>query len=672
MPVSRSFFQRIPFIRIFSLFLVGILLNHYLHIDLHWTGIALTILLSILIFLWHNSNFAAIKVQNLLISFGIFLTGFFYPGKTIERQAADVPQKDYYLAEVCQKPAEKAKTYQTILLIRNNRITNSEKIVAYFSKEKFDSTITTGDQLVLMARLQEIKNSGNPFEIDYQTMMHRNGIRYSVYLNEGTYLKTKRKVDRLGLKAEKYRDKLISLLTTAIPQKEERSVVSALTLGYRTEIEQDTLDYFASTGAMHVLSVSGLHVALIYMIMGFLLSFLKRGKYGRIIFNTVMIIFLWAYAFITGFSPAVQRATVMFSFVIIGNGLGRQVNIYNSLTASAFLLILLNPEVIFDIGFQLSYLAVFGIVLIQPSLNQFLEPTNPILKWSWSLFTVSIAAQIITFPLGLYYFNQFPNLFWLSGFVVIPVTTLIIWLTLAFFVCSPIHGLAMILGYIIEKLTHIMLLALKAMDALPLAVTKGIVLTPVQVWVLFGCIIAAIIFVYSKQKQWCFLTLSFILIFQTTELIEKKWVFNQRVIWVYNTKNPMIHLVNGRSNYLLTPDIKQLSRSEKSAYEKLAYHLRLNKTIQISGFANSSLKYEDLISTNNQIQFINSTIQFNFGSKSGFRNQIELTVHGQKIEQNMEKTIICLGNAKPDKNTTGKVFEVKKEGAFSFDLKKPY
>lgn len=669
MPVSRSFFQRIPFIRIFSLFLIGILLNHFLQIDVHLIGIALTILISILIILWHNSNFAVIKVQNLLVSFGILLSGFFYPGKTHERQEHEFPLKDYYLAEVCQKPAEKAKTFQTILLIRNNSISRPEKIVAYFTKIGFDTTLTTGDQLIVMTKLQEIKNAGNPYEIDYQSMMHRNGIWYSSYLTEGTYVKTNKPVDRLGLKAEKYRDKLISILTTAIPQKEERSVVSALTLGYRTEIEQDTLDYFASTGAMHVLSVSGLHVALIYVIMGFLLSFLKRGKYGRFIFNVVMILFLWAYAFITGFSPAVQRATVMFSFVIIGNGLGRQVNIYNSLTASAFLLILLNPEVIFDIGFQLSYLAVFGIVLIQPSLNQLLEPTNPILKWSWSLLTVSIAAQIITFPLGLFYFNQFPNLFWLSGFVVIPVTTVIIWLTLAFFVFSPFHGLAMVLGYIIEKLTHIMLLALKAMDALPLAVTKGIVLTPVQVWVLFGGIAATIIFVNSKQKQWLFISLSFILLFQTTELFEKMKVFNQRVIWVYNTKNTMIHLVNCRSNYLLTPDLKLLSRSEKSTYEKLAYHLRLEKSTLISDFKDLPLRLDDLVSKNNHIQFINSIIKFPSGIKSGFLNQIELTVRFQNSQQNQEKITICLGYSKPDKNTISKIFEVKKEGAFCLNLK---
>ena len=423
MPVKRSFFQKIPFIRITSLFLTGILINYYFSFDTKMVAAVLAILISTLILFWHNSNFVSIQIQNTILSIAIVLLGIFYPNLSSIKTNQNFSRKDYYMAEVCQKPGEKAKTFQTILLIQNEKLAAPEKVVAYFSKVGFDSTITTGDQLIILAKSQEIRNAGNPFEFDYTSFMHRRQIWFSVYLNEGTYLKTGRQVIHLSNLAEKVRDRLVAMLAEVLPNKEERSVVLALTLGYRTEIDQDTLDYFASTGAMHVLSVSGLHVALIFMILGFLLSFLKRGKFGPIIFSAVMIIFLWIYAFISGFSPSVQRATVMFTFVIIGNSIRRPVNIYNSLTASALFLILLNPNVLFDVGFQLSYLAIFGIVLIQPVLFNIFELTNPILKWIWSLFTVSVAAQISTFPLGIFYFNQFSNVFWLSNFVVIPITT---------------------------------------------------------------------------------------------------------------------------------------------------------------------------------------------------------------------------------------------------------
>ncbi|MDP2113092.1 MAG: DUF4131 domain-containing protein, partial [Bacteroidota bacterium] len=198
MPVTRSFFQRIPFIRIASLFLIGILINHYLQIELQWMGIAVTILLSILIFLWHTSNFSAVKTQNYLLSLCILLSGVFYPKKVIEKHSLSFDQKDYYLAEVCQKPAEKAKTYQSILLIQSKLLPKPEKVIAYFSKESFDTTLITGDQIILLARPQEIKNMGNPFEFDYRTMMHNKGIYYSLYLQPGTYHKTGKKISRFS------------------------------------------------------------------------------------------------------------------------------------------------------------------------------------------------------------------------------------------------------------------------------------------------------------------------------------------------------------------------------------------------------------------------------------------------------------------------------------------
>jgi competence protein ComEC len=352
----------------------------------------------------------------------------------------------------------------------------------------------------------------------------------------------------------------------------------------------------------------------------------------------------------------------MFTFVIIGNNLRRPVNIYNSLTASAFFLLLLNPDVIFDIGFQLSYLAVFGIVLIQPALNELLEIKNPILKWSWSLFTVSVAAQFITFPLGLFYFNQFPNLFWLSSFVVIPVTTLIIWLTLAFFVLSPFHSLAMIIGVIIEKITHIMLLALKSMDALSFAVSRGFVLTPVQVWILFACIAAILIYFSTKNKFWLFGTLSLLILFQITELQEKVKTMNQNIILIYNSKNPMIHLINGRNNYLLTNDFDKLSRTEKSTFEKVGYHLRL-KPPQIFSKDQSRIdKHNDLMITKNGIQFTNSLIRHRNA------NTIDLGIYRKGDRSEPKIQTISFVNTSFGKQTGNNVFRVKQQGAFFTEL----
>lgn len=672
MPGTTNLFQKIPFLRITSLFLSGILLNNYLSIDFRLLGIVVTLLICVLLLLWNTNNYSVLRIQNLLIAFGIVLSGLFYPALVNEKDLLAFDRKDYYLAEVCQKPVEKAKTFQTTLLIQNKSLNKPEMVIAYFSKNRFDTTLIAGDQIVILTKPQTIKNAGNPFEFDYQKMMSTKGIRFSVYLTDATWLKTGNRIGRITYKAEQIRDNLIAILATALTEKEERSVVSALTLGYRAEIDQETTDYFASTGAMHVLSVSGLHVGLIYFILGFLLSFIKRGRSGLLIFSAIIILFLWIYAFITGFSPSVQRATVMFTFVIVGNNLRRQVNIYNSLSASAFLLIVLNPHVIFDIGFQLSYLAVFGIVLIQPGLYNLFELTNPILKWSWGLFTVSVAAQLTTFPLGLFYFNQFPNLFWLSGFVVIPVTTLIIWLTLAFFVCAPLHGLALIIGAIIQKTTSVMLYLLKEMDALPMAVSKGIVLNPIETTVLFACIFAIVAFAYSKKKAWLFATLLLIPVLQISTLIEKKQVFNQRSIYVYNTRNLMIHFINGRTNYLITNGIDTLARHDLNMIERVQNHLQLDDPILINKKVKSYFKSADITCKNLEIQFLNCAIEFSPMQNNSAFNQDILTLtvlHPGFSKKETRNTTIATGNSYFNAKQEFQVdYKTKLQGAYCLSL----
>jgi len=662
MPVTRSFFQKIPFIRITSLFLIGILVNHFFILDTRLIAIVLAILISTLILFWRNSNFVSIRIQNAILSLTIAILGAFYPNHSVEKKDLDFSRKDYYLAEVCQKPGEKAKTFQTILLIQNDKFKAPEKVIAYFSKVGFDSTITTGNQLIILTRPQAIKNAGNPFEFDYQSLMHQRNIWFSVYLTKGMYLKTGHQISHIRNLSEKVRDRLIAILNEALPNKEERSVVSALTLGYRTELAQDTLDYFASTGAMHVLSVSGLHVALIYMILGFMLAFLKRGKIGPIIFSVVMISFLWIYAFISGFSPPVQRATVMFTFVIIGNGIRRPVNIYNSLTASALFLILLNPNVLFDVGFQLSYLAILGIVLIQPVLYNIFELTNPILKWTWSLFTVSVAAQLMTFPLGLFYFNQFPNLFWLSNFIVVPVTTFIMWFGIAFFIFSPFHSLGLFIGKIIQKLTYVMLAALKEMDALPNSVSKGIILSTSQVWLLYGAIVMLLIYLFSKKKQWLFYELFLIIALQCSVLVTNFKLLNQKHIFVYNTRNTVIHLINGRNNYLVTNG-SRIPENDLKMTQKVMAQLKLNNPVILDKSRINNFHSVDLILDGNNLQFLNCLIRFKAQSK--FQNSDIISFRTQDKNINISTGY---SNSKVNQEFTINSY-IKSDGAYLLNLK---
>ena len=623
MPVIRSFFQRIPFIRISSLFLMGIFINHYLSIDFLWIGIILALLISILIILWHNSHFSGLKFQNILISLCIFLSGIFYPNKVVDKHAPTFDKKDYFVAEICQKPIEKAKTYQSILWIQSKLYPKHEKVIAYFSKENFDSTLLVGDQLILLTQPKQIMNMGNPFEFDYRAMMHNKAIDFSVYLTPGTYRKTGIKIHRISYWAEQVRDKLVALLSATKIEKEECAVISALTLGYRAEIDPETLNYFVNTGTIHVLSVSGLHVALIFFILSFIFSGINKGKFGTIFYPTLMILFLWIYAFITGFSPPVQRSTVMFTFVIIGSVLRRPVNIYNSLTASALVLIILDPNVLFDVGFQLSYLAIFGIVLLQPPLESLIQLKNKMLKWTWTMFTVSIAAQLITFPLSILYFNQFPNLFWLSNYFAIPGTTLLMWLTFGFFISSPIPIISNVLAQIIQFVTNLMLVILKWMGELPHAVTHGIVFNPLQTWILYILITAFIIYGFSKNKTGLFVGLVLLIALQISTLWINNDLFNQKTIYVYNSKNTIIQLINGRENYILLDDKNPVSQREINMIQNTCNHLKLKNPQFIRLTAKHDFDATDLKINEKTLQFLNCRINLS--------NQLKFNIQGYNL-----------------------------------------
>lgn len=669
MPVHHNFFQRIPFIRISSLFVGGLVICHYFPIDHRVLAVLLTVLLSFLIFCWHNQHFLLLKFQNSFLAITVCVGGAFYESASWKTNKPVSIRKDYFLAEVCQKPAEKPKTFQTVLKLQNSNFQGEINVLAYFEKTEFDSTVTTGDQLILLGQLQKITNAGNPFEYDYQSMMAQRNIRYSVYLRKGTYLKTGDHIYNLQNWAELVRDQLVEKLALVLKTKEERSVVCALTLGYRTEIDKDTLDYFASTGAMHVLSVSGLHVALIYMILGFLLRFLKRTKKGTFLFPLVMILSLWLYAFISGFSPPVQRATIMFSFVICGESIRRPVNIYNSLTASALFLVLLNPEVIFDVGFQLSYLAIFGIVLIQPELNKLITLDNKLLKAIWSLFTVSVAAQLATFPLGVFYFNQFPNFFWLSNFLVVPVTTLIMWVTIFYFVAIPFPVIASVPGMLIQKLTGFMLYGLKVIDAHPLAVCKGLVLSFDQVCLVYSIILAVLIFYFTKRKIWLYSFLILVIAFQLSVFYENYRSVNQKVILVYNSRNTLLHLINGRTNYVISSQ-PEVSEIERQMVQRVVLHLKLNDPVWLKSFAPNGFSKPDIEWKGDSVFFLNSLICNS--KKSGMRRSTELDIYVKQLAQNKEKiTNYLISNSNTysrSKNSKDHRYYTKNQGAFFLSL----
>jgi competence protein ComEC len=224
------------------------------------------------------------------------------------------------------------------------------------------------------------------------------------------------------------RDFFLTLIEQHVKTKDELAVASAIMLGYRDYMNADIVQAYASSGALHVLSVSGLHVGVLFLALQFLLQWMDKYRQLKWVKVLLVLAVMFFYAVLTGLSPSVLRAVVMFSFFVIAKAINRDNNMYNVLGISCLLLLFWNPYLITEVGFKLSYLAVLGIVVLYPILQPLLTFKNKLLKGAWSITCLSIAAQIATFPISLYYFHQFPNLFLISNLIIIPASDFVLYL----------------------------------------------------------------------------------------------------------------------------------------------------------------------------------------------------------------------------------------------------
>lgn len=444
-----DFLQRTPFFRLLIPFVLGIVVYQYCLIA-EW------VLYSLLFFSFLLLTISSlIKIPKLKYSFrwlfgvGIFVFLFAFSAVLCHwhdknEEFAHLHKKSIYTVELISAPIEKAKSIQckvqVLQFLENDRwLPVSAKAIFYMQKEPAASKLLFGDKLMVEATLNPPEKVQNPAGFDYAAYLHRQDIVATCYVAAGTWTKIKTATTfSVFREADKWRNYLLSIYRSFNIKADEFAVLAALTLGYTDDLQPDLRQSYSATGAMHILSVSGMHVGVVYVVMAFLLSFLDKNQRLKILKTIFIALFLWAYAFLTGLSPAVIRATLMFSFVALAVCFERKSQMYNTIFMSIFFMLLVNPNYLFDVGFQLSYAAVLSIVFFQPAVSRFYTPTNKVSRFLWSLFAVSVAAQLGTTPITLYYFQQFPNYFLLTNFIAIPLSTIVIYLAIALLIVSPI------------------------------------------------------------------------------------------------------------------------------------------------------------------------------------------------------------------------------------------
>jgi competence protein ComEC len=369
-----------------------------------------------------------------------------------------------------------------------------------------------GDGLLIPGKYFSIDPPFNPAEFNYKKYLAHQNIYYQEFLYPGQYTVIQSNTgNQFIANALALRRKMVQKLKQQLHDPNAIAVASTLILGYKADLSEDVLQAYSKTGTIHVLSVSGAHVAIIWALLAFMLRFLNRVKHGRLIKAIIIIPIIWYYAMLTGFSPAVCRAAVMISTVILGKTYNRYINNLNILAVSAFILLLYNPLLITDVGFQLSYLAVAGLVILQPVVYAWFTFSNKWIDKLWALCSVSIAAQVITFPLSAFYFHQFPVYFLFSNlFIVIP-TAVIMYSGIFYLLLPQIPYVSTGLAWILEKSILSMNYVLTWVEHLPFASINKIWFTTTEYLLLYAIIICAFYFLYDR-KVWL-LKASIILVF---------------------------------------------------------------------------------------------------------------------------------------------------------------
>ena len=452
-----------PIVRITIWLILGILTSNAFNIQ-YFTG-TICLVSAILLFgftyiktIKRNTNpkWFGISLYYLFFCIGLNLITFHNP--SLKKNHFSQNQENFgftrnFTVTVIEKlkNTEKYSRYVTQLHEIDSK-SHTGKILLNIRKDSTESTLAIGSKLQINDQLAENYKPNNPDQFDYGDYLKSKGIYGQIY-TEPTHIKVStKKVNDLRYFSAYIRDRIIENLSKSGFKKEELTVIAALILGQQQEISQEVLRDYQYAGAVHILSVSGLHVGFILLFISFILKPIPNTKKGNLIRILVTLAALWLFALIAGLSPSVVRSATMFSFIAVGKFIDRQSNSFHTAIASLFLILLVEPQFLFDIGFQLSYLAVFFILWLQPVFQNIWQPKNQFVKYFWDILTVSFAAQIGTLPFSIYYFHQFPGLFFITnlilipllGFIIMPLGTLLI-------ICSLFNWIPTFLLRLVEN-----------------------------------------------------------------------------------------------------------------------------------------------------------------------------------------------------------------------------
>lgn len=570
-----------PFVRLLPFLISGILTSLLTSLSLPdwsiYSGLLLTVFLLAIGMLLIN-KYRYIHYCGMLLYTSVFLIGLgitqLSKTKTLDKPVSSTLLDSRFIIGDVIKPVEKKGTrYKAIIQINYYKLkiknTPNETCIAYFN-DSTANTLSYGDRVLLQTKIHSIEAPANPEEFNYKRYMALKGIHYTCFVNQAQWhVLSRQHGNAIIARAYSFRQQFIALFENSGLSDEVSGIATAFIIGNRSDIDKDLLTVYANTGILHIISVSGLHVGIIYLVLGFLLQFMNRNTLLRMCRQLLIVGIIWLYAFVTGLDSPVLRASMMITCIAVAELINRYNNTYNTVAASCFLLLLINPLWIADIGFQFSFLAVAGIITGYSWLHNQWLPHSKVLEYGWSMICVSLVAQLFTFPLGVYYFHQFPNYFLLANLVAMPLSTLIMIAGMLFALSSPILYLQELTGLLLTESIRFMNYLVGYIGSLPFAVTENIFITLTDTILLLLLIIAAMLFVATFRKGYFFAALITLLLLTISVSYRDIRYTKQQLSVAHKIKHMQSHtIINGQEAIVLTND------SSVTFKKKFNYHIK--------------------------------------------------------------------------------------------------
>jgi len=459
--------------------------------------------------LWVSRRYAWRWLFGVAVTLFFFWTGLWVFHREARNIAFDFPEEEttYYFC-LTEEPELKVRSilckgYLPAGVDTAGEFSVKRSVLLYLAIDSLSSTLRRGDEIWVSAHIRPPTNRGNPDEFDYARYLFRCGISGTGFVPSGNWqFSTHSDTRTLRQVASDTRHTVLNLYRRLGFGGETFAVLAAVTLGYKQELSEEIRETYAATGASHILALSGLHIGFLYLLFYSLLIWPVRHRKGlRVVGVLLTILLLWGFAFLTGLSPSVVRSVIMFSLFTFSLLVpGHSISL-NTWAAAGFLMLLFCPFWLMDIGFQLSFCAVAAILLIQPGLSRKWEIDNRVGRYLWGLTTVSLAAQIGTLPLILFYFSRFPLWGLLANLLVVPMVSLWVWLAVGMLVLTPFPIVQQIVAGVLGRLIDVTHLVLSQVEQWPLAILEPVRMTTGEVLLCYLLLFAVCYYVARRHLR---------------------------------------------------------------------------------------------------------------------------------------------------------------------------